>query len=217
MGYISRKRIVILIACLLITGIVSSLNTASTTKKKKISLEKALTDIKDWHYKGFNSLDTKIVEALCLDDYANQSYTKNGQTIFLYIGYYLTKKKVGAAHDPMVCFPGQGWLIKDRKKNKLVINPQNDEKISYSSMVAERSGEKELVVYWFQSYDKTSRDTLSQKITLLWNKLSNKGEDNAFVRITMRIGEKSVTECEETINEFIKAFYPVFLEYVKNG
>ena len=217
MGQISRKKIVILIVCLLITGIVSSLHTDSTIEKKKTPLTKALTDITGWHYNGFNSLDTKIVEALYLDDYVNQSYTKNGQTVFLYIGYYLTKKKVGAAHDPMVCFPGQGWLLKDKKKNKLVLNPKNDEKISYSSMVAERSGEKELVVYWFQSYDKTNPDTFSQKITLLWNKLSNKGEDNAFVRITMRIGEKSAPECEETINKFIKAFYPVFLQYVENG
>lgn len=214
MGQISRKKIVVLIICLLLTGLICNLLKTSTTAKKDVLLKNALTDIKGWHYNGVTRLDTKIVEALDLDDYANQSYTKNGQTVFLYIGYYLSKKKVGAAHDPMVCFPGQGWLLKDQKTKKLVLNAKTDEKISYSSMLAERSGTKELVVYWFQSYDKTNPGTFSQKITLLWNKFFNKGEDNAFVRITIRIGEKSVSECEETINEFIKVFYPVFLEYV---
>jgi len=217
LGQISRKKIVVLIICLLLTGIICNLLETSTTAKKEISLKNALTDITGWHYNGFSSLDTKIVEALYLDDYVNQSYTKNGQTVFLYIGYYLSKKKVGAAHDPMVCFSGQGWLLKDTKIKKLVLNAKTDEKILYSSMLAERSGAKKLVVYWFQSYDTTNPGTFSQKITLLWNRLFGKGEDNAFVRITMQIDEKSALEYENTINEFIKTFYPVFLEYVKTG
>jgi len=202
---------------MLITGIICDLPQTTTAAKKTISLKKALTNIKGWHYNGLNSLDSKIIKALYLDDYVNQSYTKNGQTVFLYIGYYLTKKKVGAAHDPMVCFPGQGWLLQDKKAEKLILNSKTGKKISYSSMIAKRSGETEIVIYWFQSYDKTTTDTFSQKITLLWNRLFNKGEDNAFVRITMRIGEKSAPECEETINEFIKVFYPVFLEYIQKG
>ena len=217
MGQISRKKIVVLIICLLLTGIFCNNPKTSTIAKKAIPLKKALTDIKGWHYNGFNRLDTKIVKTLYLDDYANQSYTKNGQTVFLYIGYYLSKKKVGAAHDPTVCFSGQGWLLKDKTTKKLELYPKTNEKISYSSMVAEQSGAKELVVYWFQSYDKTNPGTFSQKITLLWKKFFGKRGDNAFVRITMRIGEKSASECEATINEFIKVFYPVFLEYVENG
>lgn len=217
MGQIRRKKIVVLIICLLLTGILCNLPKTLTTAKKAIPLKKALIDITGWHYNGFSKLDTKIVEALYLDDYANQSYTKNGQTVFLYVGYYLSKKKVGAAHDPMVCFSGQGWLLKDKKTKKFVLNAKTDEKISYSSMLAERSGAKEFVVYWFQSYDKTNPGTFSQKLTLLWSKFLGKGVDNAFVRITMRIDEKSAPECEETINEFIKVFYPVFLEYVVSG
>ena len=217
MGHINRKKIITLILCLLITGIICNLRPVTKTVKKTISLEKALADISGWHYDGFNSLDSKIVDALYLDDYANQSYTKNRETVSLYIGYYLTKKKVGAAHDPMVCFPGQGWLIQDKKAERLILNSKTGEKVSYSSMIAKRSGEKELVIYWFQSYDTTTRDTFTQKITLLWNRLFKKGEDNAFVRITMQVDEKSIPECKKTIHEFIKAFYPVFLEYIQNG
>jgi EpsI family protein len=217
LGHTYTTKIVILFSCFFFTAIIIYWDFDSKVTTKRIPLSQAVNNLKGWKITGFTNLDKSIVEALNLDDYVNQNYFKGNKTVSLYIGYYNTGKKVGAAHSPLVCFPGQGWVVKDKKKNNLILNPKNDEKVSYSSMVAERSGEKELVVYWVQSYDTTTRDTFSQKITLLWNRLFNKGEDNAFVRITMRIGEKSAPECEETIKEFIKAFYPVFLEYVKTG
>ena len=42
------------------------------------------------------------------------------------------------------------------------------------------------------------------------------GEDNAFVRVSTPVSEKSLSECFETISEFVKSFYPVFLDYVEN-
>ncbi len=161
-------------------------------------------------------LGPKIVKALELDDYANHNYSDGNDTISLYIGYYLTSKKVGAAHDPLVCFPGQGWVVSDRQKAKIVLNPRPGNSISYSSMIVQRGSQKELIVYWFQSYDKTNPDTFSQKIASLWKKLLTQREDNAFVRISTPLGEKSLPECREAIFQFIRAFYPVFLDYIKD-
>ncbi len=175
-----------------------------------------MASINGWNSNGFSPFDQKIVDALELDDYANQSYTKGQDIVSLYIGYYLTTKKVGAAHSPLVCFPGQGWVLSDKKSGELILNQETDNSLSYSSMIAQRGQQKELVIYWFQSYDKTNPDTLSQKISSLWKKILNNREDNAFVRITTPIGEKSISESQETIFKFIQDFYPVFLEYVRS-
>ena len=185
--------------------------------EKNISLKQALADIHKWENNGFSPFDQKIVDALELDDYVNRSYTKGQDIVSLYIGYYHTTKKVGAAHDPLVCFPGQGWALTDKKSGELILNQETDNSLSYSSMIAQRGLQKELVIYWFQSYDRTNPDTLSQKISSLLGKILNNREDNAFVRITTPIGEKSIYESQETIFKFIKDFYPVFLEYIKNG
>jgi EpsI family protein len=84
-------------------------------------------------------------------------------------------------------------------------------------MIAQRGLQKELIIYWFQSYDKTNPGTFSQKIASLYQKIFHHREDNAFVRISTPVGEKSLSECRETIFRFIRAFYPIFLNYVKQG
>jgi EpsI family protein len=191
--------------------------TPSNSSKKKASLKPSLANIKGWEKAEFIQLSPKIVKFLELDTYTNQSYSNGKETIHLYIGYYFTSKKVGAAHDPMVCFPGQGWALSAKNTGEIVLDSPTKTTISYSSMTAQLGQRRELVVYWFQSYDQANNDTFSQKITTLWKKLRLNKEDNAFVRISTTIGDKSLPEAYETINDFIRAFYPVFLDYVKNG
>jgi len=217
LGYFDCKKVIILCVCFTLTCTLVHRQTKKNVSAKPIPLRQALADVKSWKKNRFSLLDPRIVEALKLDDYMNQNYINGSDRIFLYIGYYLTTKKVGAAHDPMVCYPGQGWEITNRTKGEIDLNFDTGSLIKYSSMIAQSGQKKELVVYWFQSYDQANPDTFTQKINLLLRKLAGQGEDNAFVRITTPIGGRSISECREAIHSFIKAFYPVFLEYVKNG
>jgi EpsI family protein len=211
------RKVIILIICFTLTSILIYWQPSSKAVPKKILLSQALSDIKGWTLDGKTPLDPRIVKSLKLDDYVNQTYANGNKTVSLYIGYYLTTKKVGAAHSPLVCYPGQGWVLSNIKKGELSLNPEPDETIFYSTMIAQRSKEKVLIIYWFQSFDKTNPDTLSQKIASLWRKISVHGEDNAFVRVSVPIKTKSKQGAFITGSNFIKAFYPVFLNYIKFG
>lgn len=208
-------KIIILIICLALTSILIYLRPSSKAVQNKVTLNQVLSELEGWRSSGLIELDPRIVNSLELDDYINQSYSNAKDAISLYIGYYLTTKKVGAAHDPLVCFPGQGWVVSDRQKRKIILNTNPGDSISYSSMIVQRGMQKEVLIYWFQSYDKTNPTTFSQKITSLWQNILHQREDNAFVRISISVGEKSLSECRETIFEFIRSFYPVFLNYVR--
>jgi len=210
-------KLIILIFCFVLTSFLIYRTPTSTGVSKQVPLRQALSEIKGWTMSRYMPLDPKIVKSLKLDDYANQYYSDGFHSISLYIGYYFTTKKVGAAHDPLVCFPGQGWVISDTKKSKIVLNPKPEDSLAYSSMIAQRGLQKELIVFWFQSYNKTNPGTFSQKITSLYQKMFHHREDNAFVRISIPIEEKSLSECYEALFEFIRSFYPVFLNYVKQA
>ena len=212
-----HRKVIILIICFALTSAFIYWQPSSKAVQKNIPLSQALSDIKGWKSDGSTPLDPRIVESLELDDYVNQTYSNGNNTVSLYIGYYLTTKKVGAAHDPLVCFPGQGWVLSNIKNEKLNLNPEPGGEVSYSTMLAQKSTEKALIIYWFQSSDKTNPDTLSQKIASLWKKISGQGEDNAFVRVSVPIESKSKQEAFFAGTNFIKAFYPVFLKYIKNG
>lgn len=214
MGHVSRSKIILVIVCLTIAGILISWQPDINAAKKQTSLNQALADINGWHSSGFIQLDQKIIDGLYLDDYVNHSFSNGSGAVSLYIGYYLTSKKVSAAHSPLVCFPGQGWVLSDSAEKTLRIG-QN--KINLKHMVAAIGQRKQLLIYWFQAYDKTSPGTFFQKINTLWAKFFKGREDNAFVRVTVPMAKISDEEAYKIGVEFIHAFYPRFIEHVRDN
>ena len=136
---------------------------------------------------------------------------KNGDRAFLYIGYYLTSKNVGAAHSPLVCFPGQGWLLTDFEEKSLDTTIGN---INLMTIVASTPQNKQLLIYWFQAFEQTSPGTFMQKINLIRSRLINGREDNAFVRVTVPLDKKSVDQAYAIGADFIRAFYPDFHKHL---
>jgi len=206
-------KLVILIILFALTSILIYRAPGSKAVKKQMPLAQGLADIKGWTVSGNASLDQKILKELELDDYVNNSCSNGDEVISLYIGYYLTSKKVGAAHSPLVCFPGQGWVL-SKAKNKSLTVQGND--IRLMSMIVTRGQMKNLVLYWFQAFDKTSPGTFLQKVYALLAKFLHGREDNAFVRVSVPIYNQDVEGAFVTGTDFINAFYPVFLDYIKH-
>ena len=214
MGHVSRPKIILVVLCFVITSILIYRGAGVNAAHKQTSLLGALADIKGWRSSELIRLDRKIIDALHLDEYVNYNFSNGAETVSLYIGYYLTSKKVSAAHSPLVCFPGQGWVLSDSSEKTLRIGP---DKINLKLMVATIGQRKELLIYWFQAYDKTSPGTFLQKINTLWAKFLKGREDNAFVRVTVPMNGESIDKPYRTGVKFIESFYPRFLEYVKEN
>jgi EpsI family protein len=186
----------------------------SAEETTKEPLRQVLDRVGEWHLVHDYPMDDRIVEVLKLDDYLFRSYGRDDKLVNLYVGYYRTAKKVGAAHDPLVCFQGQGWEISNRESGEYSLRRNANLKISYSSMIAERQGERELIVYWFQANSKATASTQSQKIALVMDKFSGKSEDNAFVRISAPIDTESPGTVRKRLLDFIEDFYPEFYRYI---
>lgn len=206
------RKVIILVICFTLTSVLIYWQPSSKAVEKKLSLSQALSDIKGWKSNGSTPLDPRIVKSLKLDDYVNQTYSNGNNTVSLYIGYYLTTKKVGAAHSPLVCFPGQGWVLSDVEEKSLKIGKAS---IHLLDMLAARGQSKELVLYWFQAYDRTSPGTFLQKIYTLWAKFIHHREDNAFVRVSIPMENQAKSRAFDTGFAFINEFYPQFLKYVR--
>jgi len=209
---ISKRRILVVVVCFLIAGAIVCLQPEIDAARKGTSLAQILAGIDGWHDGGLMPLDPKIVQDLRLDDYANNYFSNGRDRITLYVGYYLTSKNVGVAHSPLVCFPGQGWLLSDFEKRTVTLNGVH---INLMVIVASKPEAKELLIYWFQAFERTSPSTFWQKIYVLLSKYSDKREDNAFVRVTVPMGKISKSEAYEIGVKFIKDFYPQFLSYVR--
>ncbi len=211
----NRKGIIIVVIFLLISIFVYG-KPKQVRSIKKNSLNEVLTVVDGWKAGPHIPYDKEVINTLALDDYANRMYVKGDKSIFLYIGYYLTASKVGSAHDPLVCFPGQGWMISARSSGTIEVGEHGNHKVSYSIMTVKRGVEdSNVILYWFQANETANADTLSQKINAIMQKLTNVKDDNAFVRLTCATREKSESECIEIMLDFTKVFYPVFLDYIR--
>ena len=210
---IQPHKLIILIISFALTSILIYRAPTSKAVKKELPLAQALSNINGWTLRGNSPLNPRIVKSLELDDYVNHTYSNGNSTISLYIGYYLTTTKVGAAHSPLVCFPGQGWVLSNEEERTVDVEKR---RIHVTSMVINRGDTSELVIYWFQAGSKTSPGTFLQKLYGLQNKLLEGREDNAFVRISVPLNNTSEKEALALITDFMGAFYPVFLEYIKH-
>ena len=183
-------------------------------KPKIQRLQSSFDSIPNWTLVGLIPVDEKIKDALELDDYLFQRYVNKGQVVTLYIGYYHSAKKVGAAHDPMVCLPGQGWKIYNQSKGVAKISKDKKTALSYATITAGLGEQSEFILYWFQAYDEPTSTTLMQKFKLLTKSFQRKGQDNAFVRVSLACAVKDVAQCEQTLLRFADDFYPVFLGFI---
>lgn len=217
MRSVSRARLITLSIILLMTaGMVYLLSSAPPTSKK-VPLDSALVNMPGWTASSAVDMGAAVEQALFLDDYLFRAYQRGFDKVTLYIGYYHTAAKVGAAHDPMVCFTGQGWKITNRSKGTYQLASKPGITINYALMTAELQSNQELILYWFQTNQNTSNNTASQKVVMAWDRMRRAPEESAFVRLSTKITTESPEDAKKRILSFIEDFYPLFYRYVTGG
>jgi EpsI family protein len=213
MGKKKTKHIIIVIIFLALACFGVYFKSDKKIVAKQVSLQSFLQNIPEYTFLDQNPLEENIISTLELDDYANTSYRKGDHIIGLYIGYYFSQAKVSAAHSPLVCFPGNGWQVADKKKSHFLVGPHE---INYEQFIARNGPQKLLVMYWFQAHEKTSSDIFLNKINAITNQLTGKKQEHAFVRVTVPLTNLTRDDARHIGENFIKQFYPVFLDYINN-
>ena len=204
----------ILVFLLGLVGFLVNFEWNDTSLDKFAKLQSAISHLSEWSVVSTIPIEEKIIKTLELDDFLFQSYSNGTESITLYIGYYHTAKKIGAAHDPMVCFPGQGWKVTKTTKGVAKVPGTGGKPLSYATITADLGDKSEHFLYWFQAYDEPASSTLQQKILLFKKTLQGKGQDNAFVRVSMPCAPNNTAQCEQTLLHFVSDFYPVFLSFI---
>lgn len=177
-------------------------------------LAEALTEVGKWVPGNPYPLSPILKESLSLDDYLWRPYRNQEKAVELYVGFYHTARKIGAAHDPLVCFSGQGWILGRKETGEMSFGSGNSLRVAYATMVAEREERREFLLYWFQSHDHSSPGTFAQKLAMIRSRFLNQGQANAFVRINVRFDGGEIASARKAALDFLADFYPLFHRYV---
>ena len=210
----------IIIVCLLLLATAAAIAyvpLSRSPREKGVSLSQYLGEVGGWSSFERAAMSVNIQDSLTTDDRLFTTYKRGDRELDVYIGYYFTSDKIGKPHSPLVCFPGQGWKMSNEKKRTLILGEKDQVPLHVNSIIVQKEQNRQLILFWFQAYDRSCSGTFSQKVVAFWNKIRHGREDNAFVRISIACDNKDVATSLSEVVEFLEVFYPAFLRYVRQS
>ena len=212
-GKMNGKLLILSVLFLLTSAFVY--NQSATPDVDKPPIAKYFENIEGYKVIRHITMEDDVLNLLKLDDYLYTDYEGPDGKITLYIGYYYTADKASAAHSPLVCYPSQGWKIEEQLSDLTIdMSPSS---IHYNEIITSLNKQKELVLYWFQASQDTNTEAFKNKTNVAYNKLTNKGEQHAFVRVSVPLGNSDQEKAKQRVTDFVKVFYPHFIRFVDDS
>lgn len=135
---------------------------------------------------GFEGVDLPLegsVEEMLDADYnVQREYVHPfGQSVWLYVGYYSTRRGGTPEHTPRTCYAAHGWEVV--QETTLTSDPLTGHPVQ--ELLVQSQGERQLVVFWYRSFRRTGMlSKFALHLDHLLGRLSDGRADGALVRLS---------------------------------
>lgn len=155
-----------------------------TAYRKIESLAQPLDSI-DRRLAGFTSVENPaltegILAELKPTAYLSRTYSNASMKADVFISYYAQQRAGESMHSPKHCLPGAGWEIWDYGSAKIPVEGGSVEVNRYS---ISNSGQRMLVLYWYQSKGRIIASEYTGKLLLAGDALLQNSTAASIVRI----------------------------------
>jgi EpsI family protein len=138
-----------------------------------------------WNIAGFSGtanppLSDGVLGRLLADSYLVRTYRKGEMPIDVFIGFYARQRAGESMHSPKHCLPGAGWEIWNYGSTEIPVDGRNVPINKYS---ISHSGERRLVLYWYQSKTRIIASEYMGKLLLARDALLQNSTAGSIVRI----------------------------------
>ncbi len=111
-----------------------------------------------------------------------------GAVIWLYIGYYGTRKGGRTGHTPVYCYPGAGWDIEEKGTEAVPGPGGGDARVN--RLLLRRGDVRTHVLYWMQSGDGRALNSgWRMNLHRFWRRALSNRDDGALVRLSGPVDE----------------------------
>lgn len=179
----SQRHWLLLAIILLATFGVRARLGASPTVPLKQPLEKFPATVGAWTLESQPRMTSDVLGVLKADDYLLRNYRNaQGQVANFFVAYYRSQHAGEAMHSPKNCLPGSGWEpILDDTVPLAAAGPG----VTINRYVVENSGDRQLVLYWYQAQDHIIASEYMTKAFLIWDSMRTGRRDGAIVRVVV--------------------------------
>jgi len=220
----------LIVSGLLVAG---ALCLASASNSDPVPVRRSLSElpaqIGTWMEGRSTEFDKATLKVLGVDDYANREYFhKDGHSLGLYVGYYVSQREGDTIHSPLNCLPASGWNPIKKDISILVIpagstllskDHRQHRTIKINRIVIEKEQSKSVVLYWYQSHGRVIASEYWGKIYTVIDAIRTNRTDSALVRIISPIesmGENAERAAEQAAIDFTINLFPLLEQYLPN-
>ncbi len=177
------------------------------------------SQIDDW--KGTDeTLDQQTLDILGPGEFLLRDYEKTTQSelpsepwINLYIAYFPSQKAGDTIHSPNHCLPGAGWVPTSRERIELT-RPDGTT-FPANRYVISKSGERNLVLYWFQAHGREVASEYWAKYYLVSDSIRMSRSDGGLVRLmTPMLDGESPDQAQARVMKLGAKFVPLLDNYI---
>jgi EpsI family protein len=166
-----------------------------------------------WKASSEQSIGPDIEAYLKPDEYILRDYAdpQQGPPINVFVAYFKSLQNTYGPHSPSVCLPGAGWLVSASKIQNITV-PGRAEAIPANEYTMEKSGQRLLVLYWYQNDRDVWAQEFHAKLRLLPDLIRYRRSDVSLVRLITSIpGTTSDHELDNCLR-FTGQMFPLLAE-----
>jgi EpsI family protein len=162
------------------------------------------------------AISPEELEKLGHPEYALVDYDNTSQPqpwINLYVVYFSSQKAGDTIHSPEHCLPGAGWIPTSREVIQL--SRPDGSSFPVNRYVVSNSGDRELVLYWFQAHGRAVASAWSAKYYLIADSIHMNRSDGGMVRLmTPMLKDESPDAAQARIMQLGSKFIPLLDSYI---
>jgi EpsI family protein len=166
-----------------------------------------------WRLLNQPALGEDVLSVLKADDYMMRNYvTAQGKEAQLFVAYYRSQHAGEAMHSPKNCLPGSGWEPIVNDTIPLKAGPPGTRVNRY---VVENSGERTLILYWYEAQGHIIASEYAVKFYLVWDAMRQGRRDGAIVRVLVPMSQhQSIASATSTALDLANRSLPLLNGYL---
>jgi EpsI family protein len=168
--------------------LVATLATAKFTERRNAAplaapLATISSQMDGWSATADEKLPGGVEGALAASSYLTRAYRRGKDELSVFIAFYEQQRAGESMHSPKHCLPGGGWEIWDYGSAQV---PVGSQKVKINKYFIQHSGQRAVMLYWYQSRQRIIASEYLGKIFLVKDALLEGKTDGSIVRITLQ-------------------------------
>ena len=172
-------------------------------------------DLGSWQFVQDGVIEPEVQDVLQADDLLNRVYARPSTTGpeygFLFVAAFRSQRNGKTPHSPKNCLPGSGWEW--ISSSQMQVDVGTGTPINVNRYIVAKGEERDLVMYWYQSRDRTVASEYEAKFWVVADAIRYNRTDTALVRIVVPLDPKldnadAEAKAEAEAVDLIRASYP---------